>query len=221
MAELIRPLISPAVHPDQIVAVDVPHEIFLRDYTGEQHLEWVRGTVLSMSRIDPLHDAIAFLLRTLFTAFLERTTGGRVFQDPMLLRLGSINVSRAPDLQVLLPHRFDQIQGNEVIGPVDLVVEIVSKTSQRRDRYEKLGEYEAAGIREYWLFDPLRREQLVYILNAAGMYDLIAPDTDGAYQSQVLPGFRLASEPVWKAETLTLMEMLALVEQMLATPRTP
>jgi Uma2 family endonuclease len=39
-------------------------------------------------------------------------------------------------------------------GPPDLVVEIVSPSSRRRDRVEKFNIYEQAGVREYWLVEP-------------------------------------------------------------------
>lgn len=40
----------------------------------------------------------------------------------------------------------------------DIVGEIVSKESGKRDRGEKFEEYDASGVREYWLIDPRRND---------------------------------------------------------------
>ncbi len=44
-----------------------------------------------------------------------------------------------------------------VDGAPHLVVEILSKSTGRRDRGVKKRRYEAFGVREYWIVDPVRR----------------------------------------------------------------
>ena len=46
----------------------------------------------------------------------------------------------------------------------NLVVEILSPATARRDRIEKKRVYEANGVDEYWLVDPHRREITVFHL---------------------------------------------------------
>ncbi|SEU12962.1 Putative restriction endonuclease [Enterocloster lavalensis] len=46
-------------------------------------------------------------------------------------------------------------------GP-DWIIEIVSPTSKRMDYYTKLSIYRAAGVREYWIVDPMRESITVY-----------------------------------------------------------
>src|SRR5689334_11489142 len=48
-----------------------------------------------------------------------------------------------------------RIRRTVVEGAPDLIVEIVSPDSQNRDRRDKYLEYGDAGVREYWLIDPL------------------------------------------------------------------
>ena len=48
---------------------------------------------------------------------------------------------------------LDRLENSHLAGPADLLVEVVSKDSVARDLVEKLREYEAAGIREYWVID--------------------------------------------------------------------
>jgi Uma2 family endonuclease len=73
----------------------------------------------------------------------------------------------------------------------NLVVEVLSPATARRDRIEKKRVYESNGVDEYWLVDPHRREITVFHL-AGGKYD------DGnrfaarqKLRSQVLGGFEV------------------------------
>jgi Uma2 family endonuclease len=49
-------------------------------------------------------------------------------------------------------------------GPPDLVVEIVSPSSRRRDRADKFDIYEQAGVREYWIVEPESQFLEVFVL---------------------------------------------------------
>jgi Uma2 family endonuclease len=92
----------------------------------------------------------------------------------------------------------DRLTTFYVDGPADLAVEIISADSDVRDRSIKLLEYEAAGVIEYWLIDPLRRDADFYILGEDGHYHLAPISPDGVYHSHVLDGFRLRVDWLWR-----------------------
>ncbi|KXK51072.1 MAG: Uma2 family endonuclease [Anaerolineae bacterium] len=74
-----------------------------------------------------------------FFAPLDVKLGGRVYQpDVFWVKAGSACVDR----------------GSHFDGPPDLVVEIASPSTSRRDRREKFTTYESSGVGEYWLIDP-------------------------------------------------------------------
>jgi len=75
-------------------------------------------------------------------------------------------------------------------------------------------EYEAAGVREYWLFDPLHTEAVIYALGADGHYHPTLTDTQGRLLSTVLPGFALDPTLLWQEEPPTGAELIALVQEM-------
>ncbi|EDN65865.1 protein containing DUF820 [Beggiatoa sp. PS] len=50
-------------------------------------------------------------------------------------------------------------------GIPDLIIEVISKSSIRTDRYIKFAAYELAGCREYWLVDPRTRFVEIYTLS--------------------------------------------------------
>lgn len=55
-----------------------------------------------------------------------------------------------------------KVGGRGVTGAPDFVAEVVSPSSRRMDYYTKLGLYERAGVREYWIVDPARRRTTAY-----------------------------------------------------------
>lgn len=73
-----------------------------------------------------------------------------------------------------------------------VVVEFVSDSARdrRRDYEEKLREYLAAGVREYWIIDRFRRMMTVYRAGPDGPVALMIKEAD-SYQTDLLPGFVL------------------------------
>jgi Uma2 family endonuclease len=125
------------------------------------------------------------------------------------MRLARRPSGRAPDILFLASEHQGRIRGTYVDGPADLVIEVVSPDSEVRDRREKLLEYEAAGISEYWLIDELRREAHFYVLGEDGGYQDTPLSDENAYESTVLPGLRLKVDWLWRDPLPTLDEALA------------
>lgn len=198
----------------EVLAEGMSYDVFLSQFDG-QHVEWVNGVVLRTASITERHDALTRFLATLFQAYLELTGGGRILQDPMVMRLEPVGSARAPDIQILFPEKFGFLKENQVVGPADLVVEVVSPGSHRRDRVEKFAEYERGGVPEYWIIDPIYREALFYHLGQDGLYERRTPDSDGVYHCAVLTRFRLKIDLLWREELPGVFETTRLVEAML------
>lgn len=81
----------------------------------------------------------------------------------------------------------------EIEGPPDLIVEIVSKSSEKKDTKRLPPAYFVAGVPEFWLVDA-RHEQLLFQIHHRGPDRFIPTATDAAgfQRSQLLgKGFRL------------------------------
>ena len=200
----------------EIIAENVPFEQFMDGSYGE-HVEWYNGYVIKMPSIDERHDALTGFFRILLATYLELSGGGRVLEDPMIMRPTADLPARAPDLQVLLPANLHLLHRNRVIGVPDLVIEVISPESQRRDRVEKFAEYERAGISEYWLFDPHFQEALFHQLDEHGKYQRIDLDEAGIYHSKVLPHLTLPVTVLWQETLPGVLQVVKLVETMLTT----
>lgn len=82
----------------------------------------------------------------------------------------------------------------EIVGSPDLVCEIVSDSSVRKDTRDLFEAYYEAGIQEYWLADA-RRNRLEFTIYRRGEqgYEATPADADGFIRSEVLRhSYRLA-----------------------------
>lgn len=168
------------------------------DWADEDvHSEWVDGEVTVFMPPSILHQRLLSFLHVLLSLYTRRLDLGEVLMAPVEMRIRQRRSSREPDLLFVAKAHASRMDQIRVDGPADLVVEIVSETSVRRDRDEKRRDYEGAGIPEYWIFDPRPGRQRADFLRLGpdGRYVAVTPDDAGRYRSAVLPGFWL--DPAW------------------------
>ena len=91
-------------------------------------------------------------------------------------------------------------------GGPDLIIEIVGPDSTNRDRREKYLEYQAGGVPEYWIIDPLTRTVSAYTLRGR-KFAPIRP-VDDRYDSAVLPGVFLRAKWLFGAERPKVVQVL-------------
>jgi Uma2 family endonuclease len=197
--------------PDYVPPPPAPvsWEDFLAWAPDNSLAEWVDGEIIEMPPAHEDHQDDGGFLYTLLLLFIQRHRLGRIFYAPFLMRLPQKPSGRQPDLLFIKREHAARIRPTYVDGPADLVVEIVSPDSIKRDYQEKLAEYEAAGIPEYWIIDPMRREACFYQLGSRGQYQLSSIDADGIYTSRAVSGFRLRVAWLWQRPMPIIDEALA------------
>jgi Uma2 family endonuclease len=132
-----------------------------------------------------------------------------VFSMVVLMRLLHRPSGRVPDIMFVTNEHLSRLKDTYLDGPADLAVEVVSPDSEKRDRRDKLIEYAAAGIPEYWLIDAPRREAHFYVLSSDNRYQDVPLSPDGVYTSTVLTGLQLRVEWLWRETLPTVDEALA------------
>lgn len=160
--------------------------------------EWVDGEVVIVSPVRLAHQFLLLFLYEIIAIHARRHRLGRVLVAPVRMVIPDRPSSREPDLLFVATAHLDRLKTTYVDGPADLVIEVVSPESDLRDRATKFLEYEAAGIPEYWLVDPLRQEVVFNQLGADGRYHPGVVADSGIYTSHVLEGFRLRLEWLWQ-----------------------
>lgn len=91
-----------------------------------------------------------------------------------------------PDVMVVC--QLERLDRRGVRGAPDFVVEVLSPSTASHDQVRKLGIYEHAGVREYWLVHPTDRVLSVYRLGDNGFGKADVQELAGATAVGVLPG---------------------------------
>ena len=162
--------------------------------------EWVDGEVVVTSPVNLTHLRLSEFLFRVLVEFVEPRNLGEVHGPEFVSRFqaGPRLMRRLPDLWFVAADRLHLLRPTYLDGPPDVVVEVVSLDSVERDYHEKFAAYEAAGVREYWIIDPLEKALHAYRLDPrAGRFQALVA-TDGRMTSEVLPGFGLRAEWLWR-----------------------
>lgn len=171
------------------------YEEFLEWADEDTLAEWVDGEVVMSSPASLQHQDITDFLTSILRLFVEHYHLGIVISAPFQMKLKQ---GREPDILYISNDHRELLKRTFLQGPADLVVEVTSPESVERDRGTKFLEYEAGGVAEYWLIDPLRRQAECYQLNEQGRYAIAFSGASGIYRASVLPGFWLQIEWLWQ-----------------------
>ena len=158
--------------------------------------EYVAGEVDFMSPVSLAHQDLSVFLTTCLNFFVQHHGLGKLLIAPFKIKLDE-KYGPEPDLAFVALPNLPRIQKSYVDGPPDLVIEIISPESFQRDRGKKFLAYETAGVSEYWLLDPQRKQAEFYQLDAEGYYQLQTV-ANGDYHSRALPGLILPVAWLWE-----------------------
>jgi len=173
-------------------------EEFLAFCDEDTWAEWVNGEIVMFSPASDQHQDLSDFLLTVLRLYVQTRRLGWVRSAPFAMRLPEISHGREPDLLFVKAERINIVQKTYLDGPADVVIEIVSPDSVSRDRGDKFVEYEAAGIQEYWLIDPIRNQAEFYQLSAEGRYTLTLGGAEGIHRSTVIKDFWLDLKWLWQ-----------------------
>lgn len=132
------------------------------DDTDTFYYELLNGELVAKSAPSPLHQRIS---RNIFRAldnFVIANNLGEVLYAPLDVFLDEYNATQ-PDVLFLSREKQHLVTPDGVQGAPDLIVEIISPSSMKRDRGDKMKLYERCGIGEYWLVDARTRSVEVYV----------------------------------------------------------
>ena len=197
----------------------ITFEEYLRRYDSYEggRTEWLAGEVdIHAMTNNAQHNELLRFLMTFLSAFVELNRSGRVVLAGVPMYYSDDAPAREPDLMILLTPHENRLTHRYVQGVADIVVEIVSPESDERDRGTKFLEYEAAGVPEYWMFDPLRQIATIYARGHDGRYRPLDRDAQGRLVSTLLPGFALDTDLLWQDALPGSATIVTLVQNLLA-----
>lgn len=178
-------------------AEKISYDEFLKRYDGV-FAEWVEGEIEMGMSVSQQHADDSGFLETLLRFFADARDLGKVYSAPFQMRLADQARGREPDVLFIAKANEHRLTPHYLNGPADIAIEILSPESIGRDRGDKFVEYEAAGVREYWLIDPERKQAEFYALDDDNRYKLMFGGREGRFESNVLDGFFLQVEWLWQ-----------------------
>jgi Uma2 family endonuclease len=158
----------------------------------EDRRELIRGRYHVSPSPSTLHQIVVHLLGEALWR-VARRTGGVVLVAPVDIVLAEHSVVQ-PDVVYIASGRREIVK-EKVDGPPDLVVEVLSPQGGWRDRVEKLRLYAEAGVKEYWIADPVQRT-FDFLVNVGGRYQVSLP-VGGSYRSERLPEIEISLSDFW------------------------
>ena len=126
--------------------------------------EIIGGEKIMASAANTIHNVIGGRLFMFIGACLDAKDLGYCFTDNADVYFPDGSLFQ-PDFSVVLKENEQIITwGGDIYGVPDMVVEILSKSTKKRDVTIKKDVYEANGVREYWIIDPWIKSVTVYLL---------------------------------------------------------
>lgn len=173
-----------------------------QDYEGlpdEARCELLYGRLFMSPSPNPRHQVVVAAIWAALHR-IARAAGGIAFVAPLDVVLADHSVVQ-PDVIYLGPEKRGLV-GERLDAVPDLVVEVLSAGTSRRDRGDKLALYAETGIREYWIVDPAER-QIEFLVNESGRF-VVALPAGAEYRSQALPEIHLDLLALWREIDETL-----------------
>ena len=137
----------------------------------EERYEFIEGvkTVMSPSPTWE-HNVVDSTLVIIFGNYCRKKDCGIVFGDNMDIHLPDEKNILKPDVSIFLNRNLFK-HGKNVHGVPDLVVEILSPSTAKKDFSVKKDAYERNGVKEYWIVNHVDKTVQVYHL-VDGKYTL-------------------------------------------------
>jgi Uma2 family endonuclease len=131
------------------------HEDFLLFPDDGKRHELIDGEHYVTPSPNIRHQEISGRLYLLIGAWLEANPTGRLFYAPLDIVFSNVDVVE-PDLLYVSNERAQEILATKqnVTGAPEIVMEIGSPATRKRDETIKKRLYERSGVREYWVIDP-------------------------------------------------------------------
>lgn len=178
---------SPLVTWDDFVLLD-----------EEDRRELIDGVLVETEVNELPHEAAVAALIFRLEGWARTTGGGRTLGSNYRIRI-SDRRGVTPDVQFLSKETLALADRKGFTrGVPDLVVEVISPSSSRYDRVVKLGWYAAAGVREYWIVEPVDRTLQRLVLGANGRYSIADSLADDAvFEPDSFPGLAIPLAELW------------------------
>ncbi len=138
----------------------------------------------------PKHQRIVVRITRALDEFVEKNNLGQVYVAPVDILFDEYTILQ-PDVLFVSNAKLHTIGEDAIEGAPDLVVEVLSRSTLRKDRVRKLATYSEFGVLEYWIVDPVKQKIELYERSGGDLRLSKDFSHDETLESPLLAGFRL------------------------------
>ncbi len=162
----------------------------------DRRYEIVDGDLYMVPAPIPYHQKVSRNLEFQLHQYVLAHNLGEVFYAPCDVLLSETDVVQ-PDILFISKNRISIIKEINIQGAPDLVVEILSPASEKRDRGAKQKLYARAGVTESWIVDPTAKTIEVFTLSETGYQRVNLFNHADTLCSTLLPGLSISLSNVF------------------------
>lgn len=128
-----------------------------------ERAELIDGKIYYMAPPSRTHQKISSKLHQAIANYIDSKDGKcEVYAAPFAVFLNKDDINYIePDISVICDS--SKLDEKGCHGAPDWIIEIVSPSSKPMDYFTKLFKYRTAGVREYWIVDPIKQRSTVYL----------------------------------------------------------
>lgn len=158
-------------------------------------MEFINGMIIFNSPVKKVHSVATGRIFSLISSYVEYLELGWTGVEKVLVSLTRNDYE--PDVCFWKKETADTFEEEQMHFPApDFVVEVLSKKTAKIDRTIKFVDYEAHGVSEYWIVEPVKKVIEQYIL-INGNYHLRFKGIAGTIKSEAIAGFEIEVEDIF------------------------
>lgn len=198
MQDLIEPIQKSPLLPEIIKALDVywqeeqqKRHAFWATHDEGVKAEFIAGEVILYdSPVYGRHWMTSSNISTYLLPYVREKQLGKVAYEKVMIRCTRNDYE--PDICFWTIEKAKDFQVKQsVFPPPDFIIEILSKSTESRDRGIKMTDYALHGVKEYWLVDPENYAVEQYV-SQEKVFELYQKLKVGTITSKVVVGFEIA-----------------------------
>jgi len=157
----------------------------------------VEGELIMAPAPNRFHQDIVLNLAEILRIHLHQRPGGKVYIAPFDVYLSEHDVVQ-PDVIFVSNERKHILADDGAHGAPDLVIEVISPSNAQLDKKRKRGVYARAGVKEFWLVDPILLQIHLYDFARDQAKPVRIVDEEESLETPLLPGLVVAAVDVFR-----------------------
>lgn len=192
--------------PNAIKIIEAAQSVFEKEKSKRQKFydlmhedfkaEFINGEIVLHSPARLRHLVVSNYLTTSLNTFVSNNKLGFIGVEKMMIRLTRNDYE--PDICFFKKERAEKFTSDQALFPApDMIIEILSDSTEKVDRGIKYIDYAAHGVAEYWIVDAVKRTVEKYLLQQGEYYLDVKLSSLGMLSSSVIGGFSVELEQLF------------------------